>query len=119
MPPKGAGRPRRWCSDRCREAAKKGRRRAAIAWQPFAAPAASSLPADPVSRRRELVEDLLKMGAGERPRAPLDQAAIAVVEIRQLCWTLRRAAAQLEPSPAAARLHRAAADVEAAIGDLI
>lgn len=94
-PPKTTGRPRIYCSDECRHAAK--RQADTTGWSntgPIA------IEVDPATRRRRLYEQVDRLLDGARSSAPADQLAVLAIEASQLAFTARRLSKQL---PAGAR----------------
>lgn len=101
IPQPAKGRPRKTCSDRCRQQLK--RRRNALPWPPAAPP---DYPTDPETVRRRTVEALVAVLNGEPPAPAEDQLAQGILEIDWLAYNIAR----LEPD-LPARLGARAADL--------
>jgi hypothetical protein len=96
-PPSSAGgRPRRYCSDRCRHAAKKAR----WAVEPLEE-LETVVPADPHALRRESLEAVAGLLEGAPAAPPEEQLARALIEQRALEWRFRRLEPDLPPQLAA------------------
>lgn len=81
--PKGTGRPRRYCSDRCRQKAR--RRRTALPWPPAPPP---NYPSDPRVVRRRTAEALVATLEGDRPAPPEDQLVQGLLEIDWIVYRI-------------------------------
>lgn len=88
-PPQRAGRPRRFCSDACRQAARDRRRGG---WQALDEP---SLPSTPLPPRRRTLEALAGLLEGVPPAPAENQLARALLETRVLSHEFRRLAREL------------------------
>ncbi len=77
------GRPRKWCSDRCRARAR--RRRVALPWPPVAP---AGYPRDPIVVRRRTIEALVAVMEGEPAAPPIDQLAQGLLELDWLAYRL-------------------------------
>ncbi len=100
-PPKATGRPRKVCSDRCRD--RRRRRRAALPWPPVAPP---GFPADPQTVRRRTAEALVAVLEGDQAAPAEDQLAQGLLELDWLAYHLASLERDLPP-----RLGARAADL--------
>ncbi len=82
-PAKGTGRPRRYCSERCRQ--KGRRRRSALPWPPAPPP---HYPADPLTVRRRTAEALVATMEGEPAAPPEDQLVQGLLELDWIVFRL-------------------------------
>lgn len=89
------GRPRRYCSDDCRDKAKVHRRTSG-SWQALGDTLAE-VPADPLSRQQATLEAVAALLDGRPAGPPEDRLAQGLLEVRQIVFTLRRLAGDLPP----------------------
>lgn len=94
LPPAArTGRPRKWCSERCRDRRRQRRR----ARTPFPPIAPLGYPSDPESVRRRTADAIVGALAGDAPAPAPDQAAQAIHELRWLAFRLERIQRDLPP----------------------
>ncbi len=81
--PKERGRPRRYCSARCRQRAR--RRRSALPWPPIAP---AHYPVDPLTVSRRTAEAIVATLEGEQAAPAVDQLAQGLLEIDWIVYRL-------------------------------
>ncbi len=80
---RATGRPRRYCSARCRQKAR--RRRSALPWPPIAP---AHYPVDPLTVSRRTAEAIVATLEGERAAPAVDQLAQGLLEIDWIVYRL-------------------------------
>lgn len=86
------GRPRRWCSDRCKARARRARSGLAAPWPPLAPP---GYPTNPGVVRRRTAEALVALMEGDSGAPPDAQLAQALLEVSWLSFRLAALERQL------------------------
>lgn len=113
-PPAPTGRPRRYCSDACRDRAKYERRLADAPRSWSAAGNAgfgASTGPDPLTRRAENLDAVARLLEGAAPAAPEDRIAEGLQALRSLSWQFRRLGSDVAPQ-LAWRCVRTADDID-------
>lgn len=87
------GRPRKTCSDRCRQQLRQRRR--ALPWPPVAPP---GYPTDPEAVKRRTVEALVELLDGREPAPPEDQLAQGLLELDWIAYALAALEKDLAPA---------------------
>lgn len=95
---KSRGRPRRWCSDRCRREASRAR----VAerdggWESLGS-ALAEIPDDPLTVRRATLEALADTLEGAPAAPPEDQLAECIRHAQVVAFRLRRLAPEVAPA---------------------
>lgn len=112
-PKSGRGRPRRYCTDGCREEAKARRRLERSTGWTAAAVEMAEIPADPLTHRRQTLESIADLLDGAPAAPPEDRLAQALIEARTLSYALRRLAVEVAPPLRARALGLATAITDA------